>query len=104
MLAERNGFAMSGFLPGAAEAEAVSAGRYRDVLASTLTKVRLIAEIAERTHARTLVTDSGLLARHGGPARLAFQKLIENPGYTLMSACAGGFIIMLKAYDWLFGA
>jgi hypothetical protein len=103
-LAERNGFAMGGFLPGAAEADAVTAGRYRDVLASTLTKVRLIAEIAERAHTRTLVTDSGFMARYGGPARLTLQKLAENPGYTIASAGAGAFIIMLKAYDWFFGA
>jgi hypothetical protein len=103
-LGERNKVAMSGFLPGAAEADAVAAGRYRDVLASTLTKVRLIAEIAERAHARTLVTDAGLIARHGGPLRLTFQKLVANPGYTIASAGAGAFIIMLKAYDWLFGA
>jgi hypothetical protein len=103
-LAERNGFAMSGFLPGSAEAEAVTAGRYRDVLASTLTKVRLIADIAERAHARTLTTDAGLIARHGGSLRLTLQKLSENPGYTIASAGAGAFIIMLKAYDWLFGA
>lgn len=102
-LGERNRLAMGGFLPGAEEAAAVAAGRYRDVLASTLTKVRLIADIAERTHARTLVTDSSLIARYGGPSRLMLQKLIENPAYTLTSACAGGFVVMLKAYDWLFG-
>ncbi len=103
-LAERNGFAMSGFLPGAAEAEAVTAGRYRDVLASTLTKVRVIADIAERANAHTLVTDAGLIARHAGPMRLMLRKLAENPGYTIASAGAGAFVIMLKAYDWLFGA
>lgn len=103
-LGERNGLSMSGFLAGVAEADAVSTGRYRDVLASTLTKVRVIAEVAERANARTLVTDAGFVARHGGPFRLAVNKLIENPAYSIAAAMAGGFVVVLKAYDWLFSS
>ena len=103
-LGERNGMAMGGFLQGADEAQAVTAGRYRDVLASTLTKVRIIADIAERANGRTLATDAGLFARHGGPLRLAVQKMIDNPAYSLAAASAGGFVVVLKAYDWLFAS
>lgn len=103
-LGERNDLSMSGFLHGADEADAVTAGRYRDVLASTLTKVRLIAEIAERANAKTLATDAGFLARHGGPVRLAALKMIENPAYSIAAATAGGFVVVLKAYDLLFGS
>ena len=94
---------MGDFLKGAAEAEAVEQGRWRDVHASTATKVRLIADIATRAHDRTLVTRASFAARHGGPVRLMMQKLLDNPGYSVATFFVGSFVIMLKAYDWLFG-
>jgi hypothetical protein len=102
-LGKLNGLAMGSFLPGAAEAEAVAAGRYRDVHGSTLAKVRLIADVAARAHDRTLKTEAGLLAQYAGPFRLIAQRLFDNPGYSIATALVGGFVVMFKAYDWMFG-
>jgi hypothetical protein len=102
-LSRLNGFAMADVLFGAEEAAALQAGQYRRVQMSTQTKVKLIADIANRANDRTLKTQAGFVANHGGPLRLMLQKAIDNPGYTLASGLAGGFLVMLKAYDWLFG-
>ncbi len=98
-----NRLPMGGFLPGAAEADAVSTGRYREVHGSTLAKVRVIADVAARAHDKTLATQAGLIAQHGGPLRLIFQRLINNPGYSVATALVGSFVVVFKAYDWLFG-
>jgi hypothetical protein len=102
-LAKLNRLPMGGFLPGAAEADAVATGRYRDVHGSTLAKVRIVADVAARAQDRTLITQAGLIAQHGGPVRLIVQRLIDNPGYSVATAMVGGFVVVFKAYDWLFG-
>jgi hypothetical protein len=98
-----NGLAMAGFLVGHDEAAAIESGLHREVHASTLTKVRLIAEITTRTHDRTLVTEAGLMTRYGGPARIVAQKMLESPGYAFATGTVGAFVVMFKAYDWMFG-
>lgn len=102
-LAKRNGLVSSDMLPGKEEAAALEHGQFRLVQMSTQSKVKLISDIANRTHDRTLVTDAGLVATHGAPVRLMIRKLIENPGYTITSGLVGGFVVVFKAYDWLFG-
>jgi hypothetical protein len=100
-LAKRNRLSLGGFLPGSHEADAVAHGRLREVHASTLAKVRLIAEIAVKAADRTLATDAGLLVRHGGPMRLMVQKMWDNPGITLGSLAVGAFMGFLKFFDWM---
>lgn len=102
-LAKRNGLASSDTLPGAEEAAALEQGQFRLVQMSTQSKVKLISDIANRTHDRTLKTDAGLVTTHGVPFRLMIRRLIENPGYTIASGLVGGFVVVFKAYDWLFG-
>lgn len=102
-LAKRNGLVSSDTLPGAQEAGALEKGQFRLVQMSTQSKVKLISDIASRTHDRTLKTDAGLVATHGVPVRLMIRRLIENPGYTIASGLVGGFVVVFKAYDWLFG-
>jgi hypothetical protein len=77
---------MSGFLRGEDEAMAVREGRWSDVHSSTRSKVKLIAQIAQRAHERTLDTDAGYLARFAGPLRLMAAQVRANP---LPSAIAG---------------
>ena len=102
-LAKRNGLVSSDMLPGAEEAAALEQGQFRLVQMSTQSKVKLISDIASRTHDKTLRTDAGIVATHGVPVRLMIRRLIENPGYTIASGMVGGFVVVFKAYDWLFG-
>jgi hypothetical protein len=102
-LSKLNGFSMADVLAGAEEAQALQEGQYRRVQMSTQTKVKLIADLATAANDRTLRTEAGFVANQLGPLRLMLQKAIDNPGYTLASGLAGGFFVMLKAYDWLFG-
>lgn len=102
-LAKRNGLTSSDALAGADEAVALEKGQFRAVQMSTQSKVKLISDIASRTFDRTLKTDAGLVALHGAPVRLMIRRLIENPGYTIASGLVGGFVVVFKAYDWLFG-
>jgi hypothetical protein len=102
-LSRLNKLSMADFLNGADEAQALEAGHLRKVQMSTQTKVKLIADLAIMAHDRTLKVQAGVIAQHGAPARLMMQKLLRNPGYTVTSGMVGGFVVVFKAYDWLFG-
>ena len=103
VLSQFNKLSMADFLAGADEAHALQAGHLRKVQMSTQTKVKLIADLAIMAHDRTLKTQAGVIAQHGAPVRLMMQKLLHNPGYTVTSGMVGGFVVVFKAYDWLFG-
>jgi hypothetical protein len=103
-IARLNGMVSSGYLNGAQEAAALEAGAYRDVANSTQAKVRIISDVAEAAHDRTLKTEAGLLTQHAGPLRLMLQKMAENPAYTLVSGAIGGFVVMMKIWDYVTGS
>jgi hypothetical protein len=103
-LAELNDLRSSNMLDGAREAAAMDVGGFREVANSTQAKVRVISDIATAAHDRTLKTEAGLLVRHGGPLRLMLQQMVENPAYTIVSGAIGGFVVMLKIWDYLIGA
>jgi hypothetical protein len=103
-LAELNDLVSSSMLTGAQEAAAQDTGDFRVVANSTQSKVRVISDLAAAAHDRTLKTTASLLTRHSGPMRLMLQKMADNPAYTLVSGAIGGFIIMLKVWDYLTGA
>jgi hypothetical protein len=102
-LSRFNKLSMADFLDGAAEAKALQEGHLRKVQMSTQTKVKLLADLAILAHDRTLKTQASVIAQHGAPLRLMAQKLWRNPGYTVTSGMIGGFVVVFKAYDWLFG-
>jgi hypothetical protein len=77
-LGRKNGITMLGFLGGADEARAFSDGRYADLQQSTLRKVDVLADIAERTYRRTLKTDSRWWMQHGGNLRGAWDWVVSN--------------------------
>jgi|RhiMethySRZTD1v2_1073278.scaffolds.fasta_scaffold357517_2 hypothetical protein len=99
-LARLNELSMGGFLRGADEAEAFEAGRYRDVLASTLCKVRIISEIAIKANDRTLNTKATWWCVNGGPYRLTIQKVRDNPLYSLLAGGAGAIAAALKFFEY----
>jgi hypothetical protein len=100
-LAEMNDLVTAGFLPGREEAAAFDDGRYRDIAASTLAKVRVIADIAMKARDRTLATDASFIVEHAGPARLLMQKVLDNPLPSFMATCAGAFLVFLKVFDYV---
>ena len=102
-LAQLNGLIRTGHLSGPDEATAFAEGRYRDIAVSCAAKASLIAEVMRRAASGRLRTTAGVVARHGGPLRLMIRKMYENPAYTIATGIAGGCIVMLKAYDYLFG-
>jgi hypothetical protein len=103
-LAELNDLVSGSMFSGANEAAAMETGDFRAVANSTQAKVRIIADIASAAHDRTLKTTAGLMTRHGGPLRLMIQKMAENPAYTIVSGAIGGFVVMLKIWDYIVGA
>jgi hypothetical protein len=100
-LAKLNGLSLGGFLSGADEARAFEAGRYRDVLSSTLCKVRLIAEFARRAHDRTLATRTSWWSRNGGIIRMTIRKVLDNPMISLAASGVGIIVGLLKAFGYL---
>jgi hypothetical protein len=102
-IADLNGMISSNYRNGATEATAMEAGDFRDVANSTQAKVRIIADVALGAHERTLKTEAGLLTQHAGPLRLMLQKMAENPAYTLVSGAIGGFVVMVKIWDYVMG-
>ena len=100
-LARLNACAMGGFLRGRAEAEAFERGRYRDVLFSTLCKVRIISEVATRAHDGTLETRAPWWATRSGPYRIALQKIRENPMISIVAGGAGALSGLLKWFEYL---
>lgn len=102
-IAALNSMISSGYRTGAAEAAAMEAGAFRDVANSTQAKVRIIADVASGAFDRTLKTEAGLLTQHAGPVRLMLQAMAENPAYTLVSGMIGGFVVMIKIWDYVTG-
>lgn len=98
-LARLNGLATSDFLRGGEEAQAVRDGRWRDVHASTRTKVRLIAEIARKAHEKTLTTEASVVARFGGPVRLVWDQIRANPMISVVSGLCSAI-----GFGWVLAA
>jgi hypothetical protein len=102
-LAKLNELSMGGFLPGGDEAEAFENGRYRDVLFSTLCKVRIISEIATKAHDGTLKTRASWWSVNGGPYRIMIQKIRDNPLPSLIATGAGAIASFFKLFEYLLG-
>lgn len=88
-LARKNSITMLGFLGGADEARAFAEGRYKELQQSTLRKVDVLADIAERACRRTLKTDASWWVQHGGNIRGAWDWIVSNATILFFIALAG---------------
>ena len=102
-LAEINELVTAGFMAGREEAAAMDTAHYRDLANSTQAKVRVIADIAQKAHDRTLTTQASFMVEHAGPARLLMHKVLDNPLPSFMATCAGAFLVFLKVFDYVAG-
>lgn len=91
-LAEKNNITMLGFLPGAEEAERFTHKDYVALHQSTLRKVDIMSDIAERAYRKTLKTDSNWWVQRGGTVAEVLGWIIENPRVSF-AVGAGGLII-----------
>ncbi len=80
----KNSITMRNFLNGKEEAEAFEKREFVKLHQSTLRKVDVIANLAERAYNRQLKTNTSLWEMHGGRARLVLRWLAKNPFLTLL--------------------
>lgn len=78
-LAEKNGMTMLNFLKGSVEAESFPRGEFVELHQSTLRKVDLISDIAERSYRRTLKTDASWWVERGGRITAVVDWVARNP-------------------------
>lgn len=85
-LIEKNAIQPRDMMTGAQEAQAFVDGNYVGLHQSTLRKVDVLANIAERAHNRQLVTDTGWWQMHGGNLRTGLEWVAENKVIALLIA------------------
>lgn len=99
-LAHRNKLSLEGFVPGKHEPTLFLQGQHREILRSTLCKVRLMSDIAQLAHDGTLRTDATWWIRNVGRAREAYELFHDNPVYAwgglLLSGIVGGWSLVSK--------
>jgi hypothetical protein len=99
-LGARNGVSLASFLEGKAEADAFSRSAYFAVLQSTLCKVTIIADVCQRSHDNTLITDATTWTRNVGMLREAAQMFDNNPvkawSGLVFGALSAGFALAWK--------
>jgi len=78
-LAEKNGISMLDFLAGAQEPERFKEKDYVALHRSTLRKVDMIADIAERAYRKTLKTNASWWVQRGGALGAVVGWAMENP-------------------------
>jgi hypothetical protein len=97
-LIEKNMITARDFLVGAEEAKAFEAGEYVKLHQSTLRKVDVLANIAERAENGTLRTNSNWWDIHGGTLAAAGEWLREH---WLVSAISAAGSIAAASYKFL---
>ena len=78
-LLEKNDISRRDFLSGAEEAQAFESKKFLVLHLSTLRKVDVIANIAERVHNRSLKTNTSWWDMHGGRLTQVFNWVVEHP-------------------------
>lgn len=86
------------FLNGEQEARAFENRNFVGLHQSTLRKVDVLANIAERAHHRQLKTNTSWWDMHGGRARAVFRWLAENKGIALIASVASIAGLALTVY------
>ncbi len=94
-LIEKNQMQPRDMMNGAQEAQAFIDGNYVGLHQSTLRKVDLLANIAERARNQQLLTNTGWWQMHGGSLRTGLNWLAENKLLTLIIAVAGLILAIL---------
>jgi hypothetical protein len=84
-LIERNNITRMAFMSGAEEAAAFEARNYVGLHQSTLRKVDVIANIAERAHRRTLKTNATWWELHGSSIRGVADAISTHPIYVALA-------------------
>jgi len=102
-LLDVNGISRLQFLTGKEEAEAFHAHDYVKLHQSTLRKVDVLADIAERTDRRILRTYASWWILHGGSVRSAMNWVAENSVILFALALLGGVYPVFEALRRLFG-
>lgn len=99
-LARLNALSTTAFLSGASEAKAFAQGQYYSVLQSVLSKVAIIAEIAQRAADGTLQTEAGWWTTHGGQLREAYEMFWRNPVRAIsgmvLGAGSAAFVLVMR--------
>jgi hypothetical protein len=85
---EKNKITKNSFLTGAEEADAFDQKDFVSLHQSTLRKVDVICNIAERAHDNSLKTNATWWRTHGGSVRGAIEYLKDHPMYFLLGAVA----------------
>jgi len=100
-LARKNEMTMERFLGGKDEAEAFIRGKYVALEQSTLRKVDLLDDIAERAYRQTLKTISNWWVQHGGNIRGAWNWIVTNATILFLIGLAGVAIGAVALYAGL---
>lgn len=100
-LVEKNGITRMAFMTGAEEAAAFEARNYVGLHQSTLRKVDIIANIADRAHDGTLKTNVSWWELHGSSVRGVTDAIAIHPVYVALAmvggmASIGGLWLALK--------
>lgn len=88
-LIEKNGINPRDLMSGAQEAQAFVNGNYVGLHQSTLRKVDVLANIAERAHNKQLLTDTNWWQMHGGSLKSVIEWIAENKIIALIFAVTG---------------
>ena len=87
-LLARNSIKPRDFLTGPQEAEAFEKRNFVNLHQSTLRKVDVIANVAERAHTRQLETNTGWWEMHGGRFRSVTMWIVENKTLAFIASVA----------------
>jgi hypothetical protein len=97
-LLEKNSIKPRDFLTGPQEAEAFESRNYVGLHQSTLRKVDVIANIAERAHHRQLKTNTSWWEMHGGRLRTVSKWVIENQAIAFLASIASIIGLVIAFY------
>ena len=97
-LLAKNAFEPPDFLTGPQEAQAFENRDFVSLHQSTLRKVDVIANIAERTHNRHLKTNTTWWEMHGGRLRTVLNWLAENKLLAFVASVASIIGLVLTTY------
>lgn len=91
-LVEKNGITKLGFLSGKQEADLFLKKDYVALHQSTLRKVDILSDLAERAFRRTLKTNSNWWVQNGGSVRGMWNWLVENKSIAFILTIIGMLI------------
>lgn len=97
-----NGITAQDFMAGKQEAEAFEQGRYVDLHRSTLRKVDVLANLAQRSWDKNLKTHSSWREMHGLSFDAIFYLIKKHPiysGIVLLAGFVGAAIKLADAYN-----